>query len=298
MKITVTGSLGNVSKPLIEQLVVKGHEVKVISSNPARTSDIEKLQAEPLIGSVTDLDFVKKSFEGSKAVYLMVPPNFSTTDYSGFTMQTTKTYAQAIKETGIEYVVNLSSAGSPLAGIPPLTYYQNLETKLDDLEGVNILHLRPGGFYSNFYGGLGLIKHQGIVGNNFDENIQVVLSHPADIAEAAFNALDMLSFNDKNVQYIISDKLNGKDIARILGDAIRKPDLKWIQFSDEQLLAGLIQNGFSEDAAQHYIVDMGIAIREGLLEKQYQQILPNNVSGKRRFIEFAEEFAQVYEFSK
>ena len=33
MKITLTGSLGNISKPLAEILIKNGHEVTIISSN-------------------------------------------------------------------------------------------------------------------------------------------------------------------------------------------------------------------------------------------------------------------------
>jgi nucleoside-diphosphate-sugar epimerase len=294
MKITLTGSLGNISRALTQQLVAQGHEVRVISSNANKAANIKNLQATPLIGSVEDYEFVKRSFQGSDAVYLMIPPNFSTPDYKDFTIAVGKNYANAIKETGISYVVNLSSAGSPLAGNPPLTHYQNLETWLDELPSLNVLHLRPGGFYSNFFGSLGLIKYQGIIGNNFGEDTDLVMSHPEDIAEAAAEALSGLSFGGKNVKYIISDTKNGRDIARILGNAIGKPELKWVAFSDEQLLQALMQNGFSKDAAQHYIVDMGIAIREGLLQAHYKQNT-NEVFGKRNFTEFAEVFAKVYQ---
>ena len=41
MKIIVTGSLGHISRPLVEELVQKGHAVKVISSNPEKRKDIE-----------------------------------------------------------------------------------------------------------------------------------------------------------------------------------------------------------------------------------------------------------------
>jgi uncharacterized protein YbjT (DUF2867 family) len=293
MKITITGSLGNISRPLTQQLVAQGHEVSVISSNAGKADEIKKLQATPLIGSVEDYAFVKQSFQGSDAVYLMTPPNFSVPDYKAFTIAVGKNYAKAIQETGIQYIVNLSSSGSPLAGQPPLTNYQNLETWLDELPAINVLHLRPGGFYSNFFGSIGLIKYQGIIGNNFNEEINMVMSHPEDIAEAAAEALITLSFKGKNIQYIVSDTKNGREIAEILGTAIGKPDLKWVPFSDEQLLQGLLQNGFSKDAAQHYIVDMGIAIREGLLEKHYKQNT-HEVTGKRSFTEFAEVFANVY----
>jgi nucleoside-diphosphate-sugar epimerase len=294
MRITVTGSLGNISRGLTEKLVAQGHDVNVISSRADKAADIKKLQATPMIGSVQDYNFVKESFQGSDAVYLMIPPNISTPDYKAFTITVGKNYAKATQETGIKYVVNLSSSGSPLAGKPPLTNYQDLEMWLDELQNIHVLHLRPGGFYSNFFGSMGLIKHQGIIGNNFGDDINLFMSHPDDIAEAAAEAFATLSLKGKNVKYIVSDTKNGKQIAQILGAAIGKPDLKWIQFSDEQLLQGLMQNGFSKDAAQHYIVDMGIAIREGILEEHYKQHA-HDVFGKRSFSEFAQVFATVYQ---
>ncbi|MFL5744783.1 MAG: NmrA family NAD(P)-binding protein [Niastella sp.] len=294
MKITVTGSLGNISHSLTKKLIAQGHQVNVISSNASKAEDIRKLQAIPLIGSLEDYEFVKQSFQGSDAVYLMIPPNFSAPDYKAFTITVGKNYARAIQEAGISYVVNLSSSGSPLAGQAPLLNYQNLETFLDELPALNVLHLRPGGFYSNFYGSIGLIKYQGVIGNNYDDTVDMVLSHPEDIADAAATAFSTLAFTGKNVQYIISDTLNGRQIAQMLGAAIGKPDLTWVQFPDEQLLQGLMQNGFSKDAAQHYIVDMGIAIREGLLAAHYAQHA-KEVFGNRNFSEFAKDFARVYQ---
>lgn len=293
MKITVTGSLGNISRGLTAQLTAWGHEVRVISSDAGKAAAIRQLQAVPLTGSVEDGDFVQKAFAGSDAVYLMVPPYFSTPDYGQFIEQVGKNYAAAIQQAGIPYVVNLSSAGSPLAGTPPLTHYRNLEAALDTLPHINVLHLRPGGFYSNFYGSIPLVKHQGIIGNNFPADVPMALSHPADIADVAAEALNTLSFSGRNVQYIVSDWKTGRETAQLLGEAIGQPALQWVHFSDEELLEALLQNGFSASAARHYVVDMGIAIREGLLEEHFR----NNrypVYGKRGFAEFAHSFAAVY----
>lgn len=46
MKIIISGSLGNIGKPLTAQLVKSGHEVTVISSNEDRKSAIEDLGAK------------------------------------------------------------------------------------------------------------------------------------------------------------------------------------------------------------------------------------------------------------
>lgn len=46
MKITITGSLGHIGRPLTNGLVQKGHAVTVISSNPERQKEIEALGAK------------------------------------------------------------------------------------------------------------------------------------------------------------------------------------------------------------------------------------------------------------
>jgi len=293
MKITITGSLGNVSRPLTAQLVAHGHQVNVITSSSARAAEISALGAVPFVGSLENEAFLTEAFKGSDAAYLMIPPNFSAPDYNAFVTTVQQNYAKALSNTRISYVVNLSSSGSALAGQPPLVHYQNLETYLDALTDIHVLHLRPGGFYSNFFGSLDMIRHMGMIGNNFPGNIPLVMSDPQDIADAAIEALHGTTFRGKNVQYIISDKKTGDEIARILGTAIGKPDLAWTEFPDGQLLQALLQSGFSADAAQHYIVDMGLAIRQGLLERHYASNV-HAVSGSRRFEAFAKIFAQAY----
>jgi D-arabinose 1-dehydrogenase-like Zn-dependent alcohol dehydrogenase len=62
MKITVTGSLGNIGKHLVKILVANSNEVTVISSNEDRKSAIEALGAQAAIGSITDTDFLVKTF--------------------------------------------------------------------------------------------------------------------------------------------------------------------------------------------------------------------------------------------
>ena len=77
MKITLTGSLGNISKPLTEILVKNCHEVTVISSDSKKTNDIEALGAKAAIGSVSDTAFLTEAFKGADAIYAMVPPNWA-----------------------------------------------------------------------------------------------------------------------------------------------------------------------------------------------------------------------------
>jgi len=75
MKVIVTGSLGNISKPLTKELVQKGHAVIVISSRRENQKDIEALGATAAIGSLEDVGFLTANFTGADAAYCMIPPN-------------------------------------------------------------------------------------------------------------------------------------------------------------------------------------------------------------------------------
>src|SRR5690348_16086027 len=114
MKVVVTGSLGNIGKPLATALVQKGHQVTVISSNPEKQKDIESLRARAAIGWLEDVDFLVQAFTGADAVYAMIPPNFTEPDFIGYCRRIANNYAQAILRAGIKRVVHLSSYGAHL----------------------------------------------------------------------------------------------------------------------------------------------------------------------------------------
>lgn len=107
MKIILTGSLGNISKPLAEVLVQQGHQVTVISQRPDKQAAITALGATPAIGSVTDAGFLTRTFAGAEAVYGMVPPNFTAPDNRGYYRAVGAAYAQAVRAAGVGRVVHL-----------------------------------------------------------------------------------------------------------------------------------------------------------------------------------------------
>jgi len=296
MKITITGSLGNVGKRLTEQLTAKGHRVTVISHNPKNAQAIQDLQAVPAIGSVDDYPFLVDAFRNADAVFTMVPPDLSTDDYDGAVRRTGSILARALAETSVPFIVNLSSIGahSPDRNGPSGAFYYE-EKELNELEKANVLHLRAGMFYTNFYGSIGMIKHMGVIGNNFGGKINLTLTHPHDIADMAASALDKLSFTGKSVRYVVSEERSGEEIAQLLGDAIGKPELQWVTFSDEELLQGMMQGGFSRHMASKF-VELGISIKEGRLWEDYLQNKPREF-GKKSFEDFAKEFAMAYEHS-
>jgi uncharacterized protein YbjT (DUF2867 family) len=292
MKITVTGSLGNISKPLTTQLVKAGHQVTVISSSADKAEAITALGAIPVIGSVDDIAFLTGAFKGADIIYTMIPNNFSAANYRQYIGGVGKNYAEAIKAAGVTKVVNLSSIGAHIdGGTGPISGIHDVEQIYKQLDGVAIKHLRPAFFYTNLLANIDMIKHLGFLGANYGDNSRVVLVHPNDIAEVAAEELQS-DFTGTSIRYISSDDRTTNEIASVLGAAIGKPDLKWVDFTDEQALQGIQQAGLPAEIARNY-VEMGTAVKSAILWEDYDKHKSTQF-GQTKLEDFAAEFAEKF----
>jgi uncharacterized protein YbjT (DUF2867 family) len=292
MKYIITGSLGNISLPVTENLVNAGHDVTVISSTTGKKSDIELLGANAAIGSVEDVSFLKNAFKDADVAYLMIPSSFAIEDYIKFQHQVADNYLEALKGSSIKHVVLLSSIGAHLRkGAGPIDALGYLEEKLLALPGLNLSFLRPSYFFTNLYSLAGLIEHAGIAGNNFgDTDEKLVLVHTGDIAKVATEQLLNLSAGNR-ITYISSDERHPTEIAEILGKALGKEHTPWVTFTDEQSLEGMFGAGLNQSFANAYLA-MGQAIRSGKLQEDYWKSRPEALGGYK-LEDFAKEFAGV-----
>lgn len=293
MHYVITGGAGNISKPLALQLLANKHQVTVIGRSEANLKELTDAGAIAAIGSVEDVDFLTKTFTGADAVYTMVPPKWDAADWKGYIAGIGKNFATAINASAVKYVVNLSSIGAHLElGCGPVSGLYHVEHSLNELTGVAIKHLRPGFFYTNFLANIGMIKHMHIIGGNYGDNSLLPLVYPGDIATAAAEELINLSFTGNSIRYVISDEKTTTEVAAILGSAIGNPALPWVNFTDEQTEAGMLQAGLSEEVAKNY-AEMGNAMRTGAMGAEYNQV-PKPIFGKTNLEEFAKTFAIIY----
>jgi len=293
MKYVVIGSLGNISKPLAEKLIAAGHSVTIVSSKAEKGEQIIAMGAIPAIGSVEDVVFLTKTFNGANAVYTMVPPYFEASNWKQYIALTGKNLAYAIKSAGVKNVVNLSSIGAHMPqGCGPVSGLHYVEEALNDLDGVNVLHLRAGFFYTNFLMQIDMIKNTGIMGGNYGEKTKLTLVHPEDIADVAARELEDLLFKGKNIRYVVSDEKTTSEVAAIFGKAIGRPELPWVNFADSDTFNGMIQAGMSEEIAINY-TEMGAAMRSGEMASDYKVHPPLNF-GKTKLETFAPYFAAAY----
>lgn len=291
MKIIISGSLGNIGKPLATQLVKSGHDVTVISSNADRKSSIEELGSKAAIGSVSDADFLATAFAGSDAVFAMTPPNMGGVNIIKNTTDAGAAFAKAIQQANIKRVVMLSSIGADLpTGNGPIAGLYNIEKIYEKLD-TSITFLRAGYFYINFLNDIPMIKGAGIMGANFPVSNRIPLVHPEDIAWAAAEEL-LKSPKGKNVRYIVSDVRTPSDIVKTFGASIGKPELPWVEFTDEQYLGGMTQAGVPEEMAGLY-TEMGSGLRNETIAADFLNT-DGNAQGKIKLEDFAKEFASKF----
>ncbi|WP_158828521.1 NmrA family NAD(P)-binding protein [Mucilaginibacter lacusdianchii] len=292
MKITTTGSLGNVAKPLVEKLIAAGHEVTVISTQEDRKNEIAALGAIPAIGSISNLEFLTDAFTGADAVYLMMPPSMGPSNMIQNIGDAGKVYAQAIKTAGVNRVVMLSSVGADAdKGTGPVQGVHRVEQILRGLEGINITVLRSGFFYVNFFRDIPLIQSMNMFGNNYNGDDKLALTHPDDLSSAIAEELQIKG-NRFEVKYIVSDVSTGNDIAALLGKAIGKPELTWTSLPDEQLKQGMLSGGMPPELAD-LITELGQGVKASIVMKDFFAS-GGKVIGKIKLEQFAEEFKTKY----
>jgi uncharacterized protein YbjT (DUF2867 family) len=291
MNIIITGSLGNISKPLSQTLIAQGHDVTIISSKANKQQEIEALGAKAAIGSVEDAAFLKTTFAGADAVYGMTPPKLTATDMIGFYRSVANAYAEAVKSARVKHIVYLSSYGADLEkGSGIIMGSHNAEGILNQLDGVAVTLLRPGYFYYNLYNFLGMIKARGIMGSNFGGDDKLVMVSPQDIAAAAAEELSDANPQNK-IRYIASEERTCSEVATLIGEAIGKPGLQWLTFTDEQVKTSMLERGMPP-AITGLLVELNAAIHTGLLRSDYEKHKPE--LGKVKLPEFIKEFAAAY----
>jgi uncharacterized protein YbjT (DUF2867 family) len=253
-----------------------------------------KKGAEAAVGSLDDPAFVESAFKGSDAVMAMIPPNNAADNIRAYQGKIGETIVDAIKQSGVKYVVHISSIGAHLKdGVGPVSGLYDQEQRLNKLDGVNVLHLRAGYFMENLLGMVGMIKSQGLFGSTMKPNTPVPMIATRDIAAEVVKGLTKRHFNGKQVKYLLGSRdVTMSEAATILGKTVDKPDLKFVQFPPKDARAGMIGAGLSPSMADSYI-EMSEALEKGKMTEDFKRS-PEN-STPTSFEDFAKStFSEAY----
>ena len=130
--IVVTGASGRTGRAATQALLAKGEKVRVVGRDAKKLAPLVALGAVPFVGNVEDVATMTAAFDGASAVYLVLPEDIAQQDLRALQERVSGSYAAAISNAHVRFVVNLSSIGAQHAeGTGPIVGLRNQEQKLD-----------------------------------------------------------------------------------------------------------------------------------------------------------------------
>jgi uncharacterized protein YbjT (DUF2867 family) len=292
--IAVMGASGNTGGRISDQLLQQGEKIRALGRSSQRLAGLEKKGAEMCTGDATDVTFLTSAFQDAAGVYTLLPPDPQSPDVRKQWDQEGEAIVKAIRNSGVRYVVFLSSIGADLPeGTGPIAGLHAQEERLRKLPDVNALILRPASFFENFYAILGLIRHQGINGGAVVPDLRLPMIATRDIADVAARALKARDWTGVVVRELLGARdLTFAEATRIIGAHISKPDLQYVQFPYADFASSLVQMGISANMAGLY-AEMARAFNEGKI-KSREGRRPENTT-PTRFEDFAQDLARAYQ---
>ena len=289
--ITIMGATGNTGGKITEILLTAGEKVRTLGRLEGKLAGFKRAGAEVLAGDAADAVFLTKAFRGSDAVYTLLPTSPLSPDYRAEQNRQGEAITKAIRESGVRYVVALSSIGADLPdGTGLLVGLHEQEERFKELKDVNVMLLRPVSFFENFYQRLGMIRQLGFVSDSVEPNLAIPMIATRDIADVAARALLSRDWKGMVVRELLGQRdLTYPEATRVLGRAIGRADLKYVHVSYDEVVKAFVQGGLSESFARLY-VEMTRAFNEGKISPR--RTLKN--STPTRFEDFVDELAHAY----
>ena len=291
----ITGVTGHTGRVVAKALLTKGEKVRVVGRNADRLKEFVAAGAEPFTADLNNAGSVTKAFAGAKAAFVMIPPNPSSPDVLGFQKCVADAIMSGLRSSSVTHAVVLSSIGADKADkTGPVIGLHYLEERLNEIGGLNVLHLRAGYFMENTLPQAGIIRTAGMVVGPLRADLKLPMIATRDIGAAAADALLRLNFRQKQTHELLGQRdVTYEEVAKIIGKAITKPNLHYTQAPDEQVRAAFIQLGMSSNMAD-LLLEMSGSLNSGTMRALEPRSAQNTTpTSYEKFV--AEEFVPLYE---
>src|SRR6201988_3051717 len=286
----ILGASGNTGSIIADSLLSKSKKVRVVGRDAGRLQRFVRQGAEAFAGDVSDAAALTKAFSGARAAYLLLPPINSREDQE----RESDAIAKAVMKSGLPYALYLSSYGAHVPeGTGPVTGLHSLEQKLNAISGLNVLHLRAAYFMENNLAAVGMIQGTGIFGHALLPDLNLPMIATRDVGDYAAQRLLDLDFSGKQTRELLGERdLSMVEATTIIARGIGKPDLRYEQFSYDQVRQALEQMGMTPKKAAVYI-EMFEAINASVLAAQEPRSRENTTPTS--FEQFVQDvFAPAY----
>ena len=292
--IVITGATGRTGGAAARVLLDNAEKLRLVGRD-AKKLQLLKNNAESFVGDVADAKFLARAFDGSTAVYLVVPEDTSQPDLRAYQERVTDSFAAAVLSSKVPYVVALSSIGAQHAEkTGPIVGLHNLEQKLNGIPGSQVLCLRAGYFMENLLLSLPPLCSMGMLPGGLRGDFAMPWIATRDIGTYAAKCLLECGFSGTSVQELHGQRdISMNEAAAVVGKAIGKPELRYQQVPVPMLEAALIQTGMPSKNVS-LLIEMWNAANAGLIVPEESRSVKNTTpTTLETFV--AEVFVSAYQ---
>jgi len=286
MKIAVTTPTGHVGGAVSFFLLSAGANVRLLTRRPEKLKDFADRGAEILPGSQDDQEYVNHCTQGVDALLWVTPPGYGSDDVRAFQNRLGKVGAEAIRINRIPRVVNISSIGAQNSeGVGPIGGLHDVEQLLDEA-AENILQLRPGFFYENYFWFLDGIRKMGKVFMPVSGSTRYPMLATRDIARVAADWLLNISWTGHVVRELHGPReLSFDEAAAALSEGLHR-EVRHVKVSPEQARQTMTETGMSDNA-----IDLMLELYDAIETRRltYVQPITAETRTSTELVDFARE---------
>lgn len=218
MTILVTGATGRVGRHVVQQLVARGADVRVLSRDPAKADFPSGVKVAK--GDLLDIDSLRAAFSGVNTLFLL---NAVTGDEFTQALIT----LNIARESGVDRVVYLSVINADrFVNVPHFAVKFGAERMIEQM-GFSATILRPSYFIDNDLTIKDVILNHGVYPMPIGSK-GVAMVDTRDIAEIA--AIELIRREQapgklpiETINLVGPDTLTGPDVAAIWSDVLGRP---------------------------------------------------------------------------
>lgn len=295
MRISVVGATGRVGAKLTRTLLSAGHQVRALSRGGPALDALVELGAEPFLGSFdTGVGGLDRFFEGADAAFLMVKTDWN--NIEGHYPAVAQRFVDALDKSSVKLAVSLTAMGSDVkAKTGHFECFYDLNEKLNELDSVDLVHLRAGWFMEDMAMWTKPVARYHRIAWFCEPDLKMPWVATDDIAWLAANELTNPRGRHRVYLEVGSEEASMNELAVIIGEQIgRRVEYRYIETTRKDVEAEFLARfgtpeKWQDDALSADALNNGIVKFNG--EHQDRPKLPTTLNTfigdhwKQRYLE-------------
>jgi uncharacterized protein YbjT (DUF2867 family) len=244
----VLGASGNTGKVVAETLLRQKKKVRVVLHDAAKGKAWSEAGADVAIADVDEEATIERAFSGAEGVYVLLPPNFGSSQVRVDNNRRANAIAAAVEAAGVQHVVLLSSVGAQQsAGTGPVLGLHDAETIFSRAKAA-VTFVRAAYLMENWGGSLYAVE-QGVLPTFLVADKPIPQVATRDVGTAAARLLAEGGSGKRVIELAGPREYSPRDVAAAIERIVGKP-IAVQQAPEEAIAPALMGAGMNAEWAR------------------------------------------------